>query len=467
MAVMLTELSVHREEAMKTLAPIVAAALIAAFGSTALAAPQITHVSVFATGAAVNGTAPDSVTTGNGSVWVEYGNNADSTGAGGNSTIVQYSQRTGAIQFQYSIAGSVDGLKIDPVTGVVWALQNQDGNSTLSLIDPITHTVSGPLLYASPPYVYGPTSARGYDDVAFLGDRVFLSYTNPVNPTDPILQRLDQGHNPTSTLTTTDILTAQQTGTLPDTDSLKSTPNGSLVATAEGDGPGSGSTGLFTLIRHPGKPNQTVTNVVVNDGMGNNIVGMDDVIFPGATAGTIYAADTNANVVYAITLADLDPNAPIASLGSFHELGIVDLGTGVATPLVTGADLPDGTFTGPHGMDFIPDEALEIKVHAVPWTLWPPHGKIVNVTVFGTIAGAASGVKENSAQFALVDPQGGVQTRGAVTLDRFGGYFFTTELQASDLGSERDSRTFMITVSALDNAGNQSFSSTAVVVPRD
>jgi hypothetical protein len=89
------------------------------------------------------------------------------------------------------------------------------------------------------------------------------------------------------------------------------------------------------------------------------------------------------------------------------------------------------------------------------------------VTVFGTIAGAASGVKENSAQFALVDPQGGVQARGAVTLDRFGGYFFTTELQASDLGSERDSRTFMITVSALDNAGNQSFSSTAVVVPRD
>jgi len=155
-----------------------------------------------------------------------------------------------------------------------------------------------------------------------------------------------------------------------------------------------------------------VTNVVVTDGMGNNIVGMDDVIFPGATAGTIYVADTAANVVYAITLADLDPNAPIASLGSFHELGIVDLATGVATPLVTGADLPDGTFTGPHGMDFIRDGALEIKVHAFPWTLWPPNGKMVNVTVFGTIAGAASGVKENSAQFAL------------------------------------DSRTFMITVSA-------------------
>jgi hypothetical protein len=452
---------------MKTLAPILSATLAAALAAAAHAAPQITHVSVFATGAAVNATAPDSITVGNGSVWVEYGNGADSTGAGGSSTIVQYRRETGEIQFQYSLAGSVDGLKIDPVTGVVWALQNQDGNATLSLIDPVTHVVSGPLSYASPPYVYGATSGRGYDDVAFLGDRVFLSYTNPVNPTDPILQRLDQGHNPAGTLTTTDVLTAQQTGTLPDTDSLKSTPDGSLVLTAEGDGPGSGSTGLFTLIAHPGTPRQTVRNVVVTDGAGNNIAGMDDVIFPGVTDGTLYVADTASNAVYAIALRDLDPSAPIASLGSFQEVGIVDLKTGVATPLVTGSDLPGGAFAGPHGMDFIPEGALEIKVHALPWTRGSASGKKIDVKVFGTIAGAASGVKENSAQFALVDPHGAVLTRGAVALDRFGGYAFSTDLSTARLGSDRDSRTFMITVSALDNAGNQSFSSTAVVVPRD
>jgi hypothetical protein len=62
-------------------------------------------------------------------------------------------------------------------------------------------------------------------------------------------------------------------------------------------------------------------------------------------------------------------------------------------------------------------------------------GKRVNVRVFGRIANAASCVKEDSAQFALVDPHGGVQTRRAVTLDRFGGYVFTTALQASGLGS--------------------------------
>lgn len=452
---------------MKTLAPIATAALIAAFGSTAYAGPQITDVSILATGAAVNGTAPDSITVGNGSVWVEYGNGADSTGAGGSSTIVQYSRRTGAIQFQYSIAGSVDGLKIDPTTGLVWALQNQDGNATLSLINPITHFVRGPLSYASPPYVYGPTSARGYDDVAFLGDRVFLSYTNPVNPTDPILQQLDQGHNPTGTLTTTDILTAQQTGTLPDTDSLKSTPSGSLVLTAEGDGPGSGSTGLFTLIRHPGKPSQTVTNVVVTDGMGNNIEAMDDVVFPGATAGTIYAADSGANIVYAISLAELDPNAPIASLGSFHELGIVNLSTGIATPLVTGADVPVGTFTGPHGLDFVPEPRLEIKVHATPSEFSHRNGKTAVFRVFGSIADAGSGVKENSAHFAVVDPQGNLLRSGEVTLDWHGAYSFVTEFQASPMGADRDGRTFTITVSAKDNDGNQSYSSEAVIVPED
>jgi hypothetical protein len=47
-----------------------------------------------------------------------------------------------------------------------------------------------------------------------------------VNPTDPVLQILNNGNNPTGTLTTTSILTASQTGIpMPDIDSLKSTPN--------------------------------------------------------------------------------------------------------------------------------------------------------------------------------------------------------------------------------------------------
>jgi hypothetical protein len=95
--------------------------------------------------------APDSITIENGTFFVEYGNGANSTGNGGSSTIVQY----------------------DKTGNQIWALQNQDGNSTLSLIDPVTHKVTGPLTFAN------PSGTRGYDDVVFQGNKVFLSYSNP------------------------------------------------------------------------------------------------------------------------------------------------------------------------------------------------------------------------------------------------------------------------------------------------
>jgi PEP-CTERM motif len=241
---------------------------------------------------------------------------------------------------------------------MVWALQNNDGNATLSLIDPATNTVTAPLHYAAPPYVYGSTSSRGYDDVAFLNGKVYLSYTNPVNPTDSVLQILNQGNSPSGTLTTTSILTAQQTNPLftsssqnpPDIDSLKSTPGGRLVLTSEGDGLGpewATSDGRYTLISSPGTALQTVTNVRVTNAAGVNANAMDDVLFPGVTAGTLYVADTASNTVYALKLTGLDPATPIISLGSFDEVALVNPITGVVGMTLLG-DLP-----APHGLDFV------------------------------------------------------------------------------------------------------------------
>jgi hypothetical protein len=120
---------------------------------------SVSAIKTFAS--APNGaTAPDSITTANGAFFVEYGNGADSTGASGSSTIVQYGQ-AGNVEHTYTIAGSVDGLKYNPYTGQIWALQNQDGNSTLTLIDPATHKVTGPLSFAN------PSATSGYDDVVF------------------------------------------------------------------------------------------------------------------------------------------------------------------------------------------------------------------------------------------------------------------------------------------------------------
>jgi len=311
-------------------------ALLIALGASAHAGPA---PSVFATGGAVGGTAPDSVSIGGGSVWIEYGNGASSTlppGTDGSSTIVQYSP-TGAVQHTYSIAGSVDGMKYNPTTGMVWALQNQDDNSTLSIINPTTHTVSAPLSYG-PPYVYG--GGRGYDDVAFLGGKVFLSYTNPVNPTDPVLQILNNGNNPTGILTTKDILAAAQEGVPagPDTDSLKSTPSGQLVLT-------SGADGSFTLITNPGAAGQTETTIQVKSG-GVNATSLDDVLFPTAASGTLFFTNTGGNDVLKLQLTGLSLDTPIVALGgSLNELAWVNLATGVATPLVTG-------LSSPHGLEF-------------------------------------------------------------------------------------------------------------------
>jgi hypothetical protein len=152
----------------------------------------------------------------------------------GHSTVVEY-DHSGKIDHTYQISGYVDGLKFDPVTGEIWALQNQDGNSTLSIIDPEDHTVGKPLSYAV------PSSTSGYDDVVFTHGKVFMSYTNPANPGDPTLVQLTNGNDPDhGPLTVKPILAFGDTGTnletgktevIPQTDpdSLKLAPNGDLL----------------------------------------------------------------------------------------------------------------------------------------------------------------------------------------------------------------------------------------------
>lgn len=105
------------------------AAAVVAFtlsSTSIVGAANVRSVTVFAEGAAVNARAPDSIALTNDSIWVSYANGADSTGLSGSSTVVEYTF-SGQIRRTFSIAGSVDGLKVDPQTGLVWAMQNQDG----------------------------------------------------------------------------------------------------------------------------------------------------------------------------------------------------------------------------------------------------------------------------------------------------------------------------------------------------
>ncbi len=305
--------------------------------------PTIQSTSIFAT-APDGAKSPDSITAGNNSIWVEYGDSAKSDGSGGSSTIVQY-DLLGTVQNTYTLPGLADGLKVDPATGDVWALQNQDGNSTLTLLDPGTNQVSSPLSYAAP-YTYGATSTRGYDDVAFVGQKVFLSYTNPKNPGDPVVQQLTNGTAPFGSLQTTNILRFGDTGTnlvtgetnqpLPvtDPDSLKALPDGSLILTGEGDK-------AFTIITNPGTTQQSASFL----NLPADSTSPDDVIMPTATSGTLYISNQNDNNVLAVRVTDLNTKDLYASVGTAVEQ--IDPSTGTVTPIITGLN-------GSHGLLFVP-----------------------------------------------------------------------------------------------------------------
>jgi predicted secreted protein len=320
--------------------------------NNAAPSPQIGAIKTFQ--APIDGSkSPDSVTTADGSTFVEYGNGADSTGAGGSSTIVQY-DKAGKIEYSYSISGSVDGLKFNPVTGEIWALQNQDGNSTLTLIDPKTHTISDPLSFAN------SSATRGYDDVVFEGNKVFLSYTNPVNPGDPTLVELVQGDHPTGLLTTKTVLSFGATGldtvtgnieTVPqnDPDSMKLAPNGDLLLT-------SGADGTIIDISKAGTAHQSVSFTTVA-GVTSGNAGLDDVIKPDATSGTFTLTDTATNKVYSFHATGLNTNDYYASVGSLKAFGQVDPTTGAFTPLLSADNAPGFNFKSPHGISFVADPA--------------------------------------------------------------------------------------------------------------
>ena len=324
----------------KHIARIAIASITLTLASTAHA-QQIRSITTFAIGTAVNATQPDSITLSKNSVWVEYGNGADSTGLHGSSTIVQY-KRNGQVRYTYSIAGSVDGLKVDPRTGLVWALQNQDGNSTLSLIDPKKHAVTGPIPYAV------TSSIRGYDDVVFRGNQVFLSYTNPVLPTDPTIQLLQNGSDP---LVVTPILLMDATGTnlatgqpnqpISDTepDSLKLTPTGDLMLTGEADG-------QLIFVENPG-PNQSVSFLqLIDPSTGLNISGIDDAVITSAGEEVFYLSDTGNNRVLKIEVDHVPVGSLFCSISSLNYLGLVDIHSGVATPFVS-------NLNGPHGLELV------------------------------------------------------------------------------------------------------------------
>ncbi|HKI26935.1 MAG TPA: hypothetical protein VKA07_11460 [Candidatus Sulfotelmatobacter sp.] len=326
---------------------VVLGVLLTACAALGQVTPSIPYtVSVFATGVAGSYTKPDSITLLGNHVFIGYGNNVSTTGSDGkSSTIVEY-KMNGDIVNIFSVVGHNDGLRVNPKTKLLWALQNEDANPNLVIIDPATS--------AQTLFTFGPTPhGGGYDDIAFRGNDVFLSASNPANNPNfgpAIVRATITG----STVSVSEVLNASAIATdiptekpvtlnLQDPDSMVFDPLGDLLLDSQADGE-------LIIVHHAGFADQSVFHLGLK--LKGAATQVDDTIFATSTHGVILVSDRDAGadgsgIVYAISKDIFSPDA--AYTATPNSVGAVNFDTGVITNVVSG-------MVSPHGMAFVGEQ---------------------------------------------------------------------------------------------------------------
>src|SRR5258708_7700357 len=335
----------RRQKAMKVSSiPAVAVAtlisagipFLPALGQTAVSPYQL---SVFAA-APAGLSAPDSIAVLRDHVFVGYGDGNKPDGSDGKNTqIVEYAM-DGTTVYTYTVPGHSDGLKVDPSTHLLWALQNEDANANLVIIDPETHQQTL--------YTFGPTlHGGGYDDLVFRGCRVYISASNPANNpnTGPAIvsARLDGNYVDVKPVlagdaSAIDIPTdASIKLNLLDPDSMTLDPQGNIVLDSQGDQE-------LIIVSDPGSSNQRVLHLPLSykTASGSMSVEVDDTAFVTSTEGFILFADKGLNKVFALKKKSFAPGTAYTAADGGPFVGTIDLTTGIVSPIVTGLKAPGG-----------------------------------------------------------------------------------------------------------------------------
>lgn len=301
------------------------------------------HVELFTSGASATPkiSNPDSVAVDGKHVFIDYQNVTSKTGGDGKfSTVVEYNLE-GRELHRWSVSGHSDGMRIDPATHLVWTTSNEDGNPTFALIDPVKNIVT--------PYTFPmPTPhGGGYDDLYFLGGKVYVAASNPSNSPNnaPAVDRITLNANHTISLAP--ILMGNATaadGTvlnLQDPDSLTTDGKGSLVLISQADSE-------IITIANPGAATQSVTVL----GVGTQL---EDTVYPSGQ-GRLLVVDGGGNTYWvskdtAFVAGSIYTQTPNDS-GVSNLLGTVDPKTGIVTPFAVG-------FTKATGMVFVPNPSSD------------------------------------------------------------------------------------------------------------
>jgi hypothetical protein len=284
--------------------------------------------------------APDSVAVLGDRVFIGYGDNHLPDGSDGlNSQVVEY-KMDGSIVHVYTVHGHNDGVKIDPVTHKVWALQNEDANPNLVIIDPKSQQQKM--------FTFGPTPhGGGYDDLVFRGCDVFISASNPAhNPnTGPAIVKVRlQGEmaevSPVlaGTANAIDITSDKSVKlNLQDPDSMTLDPYGDIVLDSQADQ-------QLIIVTNPGTAEQQAIKVPLSfeTSGGLQAVETDDTNFATSSHGFILFADKVLNTVFVVQKKVFAAGEAYTAADGGPFVGTVDLSTGIITPVVTGLGDPGG-----------------------------------------------------------------------------------------------------------------------------
>lgn len=324
------------------------------------------QLSVFAA-APAGLSAPDSIAVRNGHVFVGYGDGHAPDGSDGlNTQIVDFGP-DGSVVHIYTVPGHSDGLKVDGFGQFLWALQNEDANANLVIINPDTQQQA--LYQFASPAPHG----GGYDDIVFQGCKVFISASNPANNPNngpAIVQAsLSPGFvNVTPVLSASasaiDIPTdATVTLNLQDPDSMTMDPLGDIVLDSQGDQE-------LIIVSHPTEPDQRVLRLPLSY-MAAGVqtpVEVDDTNFATSSQGYILFADKGLNTVYKLSKQAFAPGAAYTAADGGPFVGTLDMTSGIITPVVTGLQ-------GPGGLVFVDTSPRPpFPGHAAPqdWTACQP-----------------------------------------------------------------------------------------------
>jgi hypothetical protein len=344
-------------------ATAVAAAFSIAFGATPPAALASNHVAAAAPIATaqlgepqlfIRGNTklfnPDGIVITTRFVFVDWQGQSDHLP--GPSTIVKY-DRAGRVLGSIAIEGRCDGLRLNPGTGKLWALFNNDGQNGNPKRQPLLYTID-PSTLAATKYEFGPVQPHGggYDDIAFIDGRAFLSASSPTltaagfndKPIVVMATLATAGRVQIAPIIKGDarVLNANTgavtTMNFSDPDSLAVDAHNNLVVVGDNDQE-------LLIIKNPGGSTQNATRY----GYGTQF---DDVAWTSGTQGTLWIADTTQNAIY--TVRAVFPQGTVFGEGpsgipvqSF--IGTIDPGE-IITPLLTQRD---GVFS-PTSLIFVP-----------------------------------------------------------------------------------------------------------------